>query len=184
MFCLKCGEAIPDGSEVCPKCGGDPRESDQVQQEAVIYATSADSVAGHDDSVSQKKKYPSKGVWITIGALVMVACIIFVVAAAQVSNLKKQLIREWYAPTDSILMVLEFDDDQAEYRLETGYGWMDTTVFREPYKVVSGNSFQIKRFGDGWETYKVTFNDDKTIMTVTPAITSTDPSEKWYDIGD
>lgn len=26
MFCLKCGEVIPDGSTICPKCGADPAE--------------------------------------------------------------------------------------------------------------------------------------------------------------
>lgn len=40
MFCLKCGEAIPDGSVTCPKCGactGPNEEAANVQ--AVVYAS-------------------------------------------------------------------------------------------------------------------------------------------------
>lgn len=35
MFCLKCGEAIPDGSEICPKCGAVLKE----KQQCVVYAS-------------------------------------------------------------------------------------------------------------------------------------------------
>lgn len=31
MFCLKCGEAISDGSEVCPKCNANLKETDDEQ---------------------------------------------------------------------------------------------------------------------------------------------------------
>lgn len=37
MFCLKCGEAIPDGSEVCPNCGANLKEVDNEQ--TVVYAS-------------------------------------------------------------------------------------------------------------------------------------------------
>lgn len=37
MFCLKCGEAIPDGSEKCPLCGADLKSENSEQ--AVVYAS-------------------------------------------------------------------------------------------------------------------------------------------------
>ena len=69
-----------------------------------------------------------------------------------------------------------------QYRLETGYGWLDTTVFTEKYKVVSRNKIKVQMFGENWETYAIEFNDDKTVMTISPAMTSTDESENWYYI--
>ena len=36
MFCLKCGEVIPDGNSVCPKCGATIGESND---QAVVYAS-------------------------------------------------------------------------------------------------------------------------------------------------
>lgn len=181
MFCLKCGEAIPDDSEICPKCGNSPtEEADQAveQEEAVVYAVPEGAVVSVP---SKEKKSPPKKLWAIL-AVVAVA-LAFTIHAVQTANLKATLMKEWYDTDGTILKVLEFDDDEAEYRLETGYRWMDTTLFCEKYKVVSGHTFKIQRFGDEWETYKVEFNDDKTVMTVSPAITSVDASEKWYDLG-
>ena len=181
MFCLKCGELIPDESQVCPKCGENPREEINQGQAAIVYATPEAGSTSANTSVG--KKSISKKAWIVMGAMIAVAALVFIINSVQASNLKKILMKEWYASSDSIIQVLEFDDDEAEYRLETGYLWMDTTLFTEDYKVISGDTFKIQRFGDEWETYKVEFNDDKTIMTVSPAITSTDSTETWVDIG-
>ena len=38
MFCLKCGEAIPDESKSCPKCGADLTETANDEQ-FVVYAS-------------------------------------------------------------------------------------------------------------------------------------------------
>lgn len=188
MFCTKCGEAIPDDSVVCPQCGENPREEDnqgggQVEETVVYAAPEAVDVAPATGA-NKKIKPMSKKLWAILGGVVAVVALIFIVNAVQAASLKNVLMKEWYDTDGTILKVLEFDDDEAEYRLETGYGWMDTTLFSEEYKVVSGSSFKIRRFGDEWETYKVKFNDDKTVMTVSPAITSVDSSEKWYDLGD
>ena len=43
--------------------------------------------------------------------------------------------------------------------------------------MISGNKLKI----DGRDTvYTVEFNDDKTMMTITPALTSTDAYENWF----
>lgn len=40
MFCLKCGEAIPDGSVSCPKCGaGTGANEVPANEQAVVYAS-------------------------------------------------------------------------------------------------------------------------------------------------
>lgn len=59
MFCLKCGEAIPDKSVTCPECGAVlNRESSNEQ--AVVYASQKEmehSNATIVDSVPKKKLY-------------------------------------------------------------------------------------------------------------------------------
>lgn len=37
MFCLKCGEAIPDGSDKCPLCGADLKS--ESSEQAIVYAS-------------------------------------------------------------------------------------------------------------------------------------------------
>lgn len=58
MFCLKCSEAIPDGSEICPKCGANLKEKDDEQ--AVIYASQKEieeTVVSPVDTTSKKSFY-------------------------------------------------------------------------------------------------------------------------------
>ena len=45
-----------------------------------------------------------------------------------------------------------------------------------------GNKIKVNRFGNNWETVEIEFNDDKTMMTVTPALTSVDDEEQWFHI--
>ena len=98
------------------------------------------------------------------------------------ANLKKALVNEWYDVDGSIIKVLDIDDDEMEYRLETGYRWMDTSLGTYDWKPVSGNKIKIKRFGDKYETFTVELNDDKDVLKISPAITSTDSSETWYHL--
>lgn len=127
----------------------------------------------------EKKKRSHNMVHLFSGIAVLVI-IIVVILSVQGSNLKKELQKEWLDTDGSIIKVLEFTDDEVEYRLETSYSWMDTTLFNEKYKVVSGNKIKVQMFGDEWETYTIVFNDEKTVMTISPAMTSPDDSEKWY----
>lgn len=39
MFCLKCGEAIPDNSRICPKCGAELTTNESDTDQAVVYAS-------------------------------------------------------------------------------------------------------------------------------------------------
>lgn len=112
--------------------------------------------------------------------------ILLIVNAVQASNLKKELERDWYKVAGEegsyILCVLDFSDDEIEYRLETGYAWMDTTVATYKYKVISGNKIKVLRYGDEWETIMVDLNEDKTVMEVSPALTSVDNTEIWINL--
>lgn len=175
MFCMKCGEAIPDNSKVCPLCGADLEEHDQ---QAVVYASQKEI-----ESTSMKEpneKTLSKNMVRILSGVAVLVVIIAAVLGVQKSNLKKELQKNWLDTDGTILKILEFSDNEVEYRLETGYSWMDRTLFTEKYKVVSGNKIKVQMFGDTWETYTIKFNDEKTVMTISPAMTSTDDFENWY----
>lgn len=117
-----------------------------------------------------------------IAVIVCVIAIAFIVNGINRANLKKALVKEWYDVDGSIIKVLDIDDDEMEYRLETGYRWMDTSLGTYEWKPVGGNKIKIKRFGDKYETYTVELNDNKDVLKISPAITSTASSETWYHI--
>ncbi len=175
MFCMKCGQAIPDNSKICPLCGADLERDDQ---QVVVYASQKEIESTPGDNLNKKKL--SKTMLLILSGIAVLVVIIVAVLGIQKNNLKKELQKDWLDTDGTILKVLEFSDDEVEYRLETGYGWMDTTLFTEKYKVVSGNKIKVQMFGEDWETYAIEFNDDKTVMTIYPAMTSTDESENWY----
>lgn len=183
MFCSKCGEVIPEGSKICPKCG-ETVEAAANGEQAVIYASQSEF--SQTPASGEKKKSRKGVVAIVIAIAAALAVIFFIVNSIQAFNLKKELLRDWMDISGEdgsyIIKVLDFSDDEVEYRLETGYSWLDSTLGTYDYKVVSGSKIKIKRFGDDYETFQIEFNDEKSMMIVTPAITSTDDSEHWFNL--
>lgn len=179
MFCIKCGEAIPDGSSVCPKCGANLVEDSQ--DKAIVYA----SPKGESDIskmvVNKPKSKNSKLAVILAVCVLVIAVAVMAVMESEKSELKKSIIKDWYDTDGTIIKVLDIDSESVEYRLETGYSWMDTTLGKYNWKASSGNKIQVD-LGTGYRTYTVEFNDDKTVMKISPALTSTDSSEMWYHI--
>lgn len=169
MFCVKCGEAIPDGSEVCPKCGANPRETEP----AVVYASQ-----GSDPAPKKMNKKTA----LIIGICACVVAVFLIVSSTGKASLKKALEKDWYALDGSLIQVLDIDDDEIVYRLETGYSWLDTTVATYDWKPISRNKIKVNRVSGVDETFTIEMNDDKTIFTVTPALTSLDDSETWYHL--
>ena len=172
--CPNCGEKLPGDSSFCMKCGtkieedGPGTEQEQPAQAPGFW---------------QKNK---KKIIIAAAAVAVVVLVFVIVNAVQASNLKKELERGWCKVEGEegayILCVLDFSEDEIEYRLETGYAWMDTTVATYDYKVISGNKIKVLRYGDDWETIRVELSDDKKAMIVSPALTSTDNEEIWVNI--
>lgn len=177
MFCMKCGEVIPDGSSVCPKCGADLIE--KVEGQAIVYASQKETEAATEPK--SIKKIP-KTILIGIAAVICVIVVAFIINGVNKANLKKELVKKWYDVDGSIIKVLDIDEDKIEYRLETGYSWLDTSLGTYEWKPISGNKIKIKRFNDKYETYTIELNDDKDVLKISPAITSTDSSETWYHI--
>lgn len=183
MFCQKCGEAISDDSETCPNCGVNLKS--ETEDQTVIYASqsSMDTLESKNDQDKKKAilKIP-KLAQIGIAAIIVCFVIFCGVAEMEKANLKKELSGEWKYVYKEIIKVLDFSDGQVEYRLETGYSWLDKTLAQGKYKVVGKNKIKMNITGDKYETYTVQFNDDKDVLTVTPAVTNTDEEEVWYSL--
>ena len=45
--------------------------------------------------------------------------------------------------------------NEIDYRVKTGYKWIDTKIATFEYKVISGNKIKVNRFGYGWETINI-----------------------------
>lgn len=186
IVCPKCKEAIPDESQTCPKCGTELKM--QTNEQAVVYASQA-AVNNAQDNTSKKTAISRlsnsrKIVGVMIAVIIAVVAIFVVTSEIGKSNLKKTLQKAWLDTDGSILKVLEFSDDEVEYRLETGHSWLDMTVDSWKYKVIGSNKIGINRYGDAYKTYTIEFNNDKTVMTIKPAVTNSDSSENWYYLED
>lgn len=59
MFCLKCGEVIPDGSIVCPKCGAVLNEENANNEQVVVYASQKE-ITSEENITSDTKKINNK----------------------------------------------------------------------------------------------------------------------------
>ena len=120
-ICPNCGEKLPNDSAFCIKCGT-----------KIEIETSKIEIKPNFFKQNKKK--------ITVGVIgiVSVLVILFAVNFVQASKLKNELMRDWYKVegegSSSILCILDFSDNEVEYRLETGYAWMDTTIATYDYK--------------------------------------------------
>lgn len=171
-ICPNCGEKLPDDSVFCIKCGT--------------------KIDGDKPCIQQAAKAPNsshrnkKIIILVLVIVIAIMLVLWIVNFVQALNLKKELMRDWYNVEGEegsyILCVLDFSDNEIEYRVETSFAWMDTTIATYDYKVVSGNKIKVLRYGDDWETITVEFSDDKRAMTVSPALTSVDKIEVWFNV--
>lgn len=167
--CPNCGERLPADSSFCIKCGT--------------------KIDGDTPKMEYKPSFlemNKKKIIVSIIGVFSVLVILLIVNSIQASNLKKELMRDWYKVegegNSSILCILDFSDKEVKYRVETGYSWLDTTIATYDYKVINENKIKVLRYGDNWETITIKFNDEKSVMTVSPALTSVDETEIWVNI--
>lgn len=177
--CPRCGQILPGNARFCAECGMQLGEAPWNNQ---AFSPAPPQTVPQQRSFLQRH---GKKIGIAVAVIAAVLITVFAVNAIQASNLKKQLQRGWsrVEGDDGVYIecILDFSDDEITYRLEPGYRWMDMTVATYDYKVISGNKIKVLRYGD-WETVKVEFNKDKTMMTVTPALTSADREECWFRV--
>lgn len=167
MYCSKCGTQLPEDSDFCTNCG-----SKILKETTVVQPKTQTKMTGRKKTVA-----------IIAVCLVAVLGVWVLINEIGKANLKKELMRDWETVEvdggSYYSLELDFSDDEIEYNFESFY--IDDTIATYKYTVISGNQFKV----DGRDTvYTVEFNDDKTMMTITPALTSTDASEYWFHFDD
>jgi uncharacterized membrane protein YvbJ len=182
MQCPYCAKTIPNDSTFCSECG--VRIESVTEESPIIFDHAASTISNKKTGYFHLLK--SKKVIIPI-----IACIALFLCLATLNeygkaNLKKELLRDWLniitEDNGTIYkLVLEFSEDKFDYNFESAISWLDTTIATYDYKVVSPDKIVIAESGYEREI-TIKFNDEKSIMTVTPAITSTESSEDWYNL--
>ena len=167
--CLNCGAELPEGALFCSNCG--------AQANRLVVTEEVPPSSGF---FKRNKKLLCIGVAAVLG----IGGFFFGVHASGVSALKKELLRDWSKLNGEdgvyIRSILDFSDDEIEYRIETDYSWLDRTIGTFDYKVTGKNKFKAKSSVGSWESYTVEFDDDKSMMIVSPALTSVDREEYWF----
>lgn len=190
MFCLKCGELIPDGCNYCPKCGEKVIKNSYSGVETPAQSLSHDdsftAVVGvvNPDASNVQGPQPKKKSKVLIGVIssaIIILIVIFVIQAAGKASLKKQILRDWSTVETSdgsyYTLELDFSDNEIEYNFGSAYSWLNTTISTMEYKIISPTKIKILDYD---RVISIEFNDDKTMMICTPAITSTDATEYWF----
>lgn len=189
MFCIKCGELISDDSLFCPKCGTRVNPNNETvftNNDSTVVDTVMGEVVTPPPLIlqSNKKKRIVLGVIIVITIAIIGIAAFLAIQAAGKSELKNQLLRGWDRVEESdgtyYILVLNFSENEIEYNFESPYySWLDSTLATMEYEVISPNKIKVL---DHNKIVEIEFNDERTMMTCTPAITSTDVSESWYHL--
>ena len=170
MFCPKCGANVESGSGFCPMCGN------TFAQEAVVAPT------------PKKKKTGLVIVLVAVGVVLalMIGLVLVSVIGVAVGigvwnsgkeELQDQLLRDWerVEQSDGSYYTLELDFSYGECDYNFDGSIIDSKISTFDYEVIAPNKIEI----DGREI-TIEFNDDKTMMIMTPALTRVGDKEYWY----
>lgn len=177
MFCSHCGAQLADGSQFCAQCGAQLATASTPTTEAPVYQAPAPT------PVPTKK---NKKVLLIVGivALALILTITVIAVVSKVggkSRLERMLLEDWsrVETSDDIYytLVLDFEEGYVDYLFESAY--VNDLITSLEYEVISDDQIMVPDHGD--RIYTITFSDDKTMMTITPALTSTDSVEYWFN---
>lgn len=205
MFCIKCGTALPVDGGFCPSCGENnasqlanananaaAQQPVNAMQETVggenqqmpVYAQPVEQQQFYAQPVQPPKKKKT-GAIVAIAVSVVLAIIIgivgiaFAVEEAAKDELQSQLLRDWsrVESGNSIYYTLELDFTHSTITYDFDSYYVDKTIAVYNYEVISGDQIKV----DG-TVYTITFNDEKTMMTMRPALTNSDSYENWFHL--
>lgn len=90
-----------------------------------------------------------------------------------------QFPQAFYAEEDGIYKVLDFGPDTVTYRLETEAGTTPVVVGTYPYEVVASGKIKLCRYGREFESVSLSFHQNGTMLTISPALTVTAHQETF-----
>ena len=166
MICKFCGNEIPDGSRICPKC------NTILNQVSPAPAPAMPTPPQPAEATPEVKPKNNKSLITLIASgVITIAAIILIVVAFTVikpmSEFKEIIVNEWENGGYDI----EFYNDTVEYRYDGGTN-NDTTIFNYEYKVTGKNKIKVYT-DDGEVVWNIKFTTNNKI-TISPFIDGED----------
>ncbi len=166
MYCGECGKKLKEGALFCGNCG---HKIESIKEPIKV--------------TKKASKNSSKLILLIVGGvslLAIVGIVFLIIFFNSKKELEAQLLRDWsrveYSDSTYYTLELDFTNSTIEYNFISTYSFLNTTIETYDYEVISGNKILV----DGYREFTIELNDDKTMMTMTPAITNTDSLEFWY----
>ena len=197
-FCMNCGASL----QAAPAPAAEAPVEAPVYEAPAAPAYEAPAAPAYEAPAYAQPTYPmpqqgeyaapeapkkKKGkVFLIIGIIALALILLLTVSCAATklggkSRLERMLLEDWSrVENDGDLyfeLVLDFEEGYVDYLFESAY--LNDTIATLQYEVISGNEIRVPEHGD--RVYTITFNDDKSMMTITPALTSTEPFEYWFN---
>lgn len=149
--CKECGKEISDTAKLCPNCG-----------------------------VQIKQKY-NKRIKIIISVIILIVISVIGYREYQKQELKKLLLEDWErietGDSGSIYTLeLDFSETSIDYNFHSIYSWLDSTLKTYDYEIISSHQLEIDN-----KKYEIEFNEEKTMMIITPSLTDSNKSENWFN---
>lgn len=107
MFCMKCGQSIPDGSKICMNCGFDIEEAMKSSNSKATTNTPLNYQFTNHGATKQKPKKKTNGCLVAV-LLGLIAILLTLIIGA-ISGSKKVKSAEW--EMDSVLVESEQDTE-------------------------------------------------------------------------
>ena len=178
MFCHKCGKEIPDGCAFCPYCA-------QTLPPVTAEYSSHPGAVGAPTAILVKKPWHRTKKFrlsiLIVSALVLAFGLFLLIQGVGKANLQNDLMRGWSRVEEDegayYTLELDFSQDKIKYNFKSAYAWLDSTIGTYTYRVTAPDKIYVKEFK---KTFIVEISRDKKVMTITPSITSTKPSESWF----
>jgi hypothetical protein len=190
-YCSTCKNEIEVVSDLCPTCGKQLFTLNQTPPNHNPSSSVPIDIMNEQSNTffaTNPKPKTNNGLVILIVLLLFGAMIYGVFYTTGVNSLKSQLLRDWSrietSDTNSDVMfelMLDFDSDQYQYIFNGGF--LYDVISTDTYRVISPNKIIVNE-GTIYESeHTIEFDSDKEMMIVTPALTSTDSTEYWFNHG-
>lgn len=127
---------------------------------------------------AKKNRIPMPAIVASMaGALLLLVAIIYF---SGIAALESKLTANDWTRYEDLELTLSFDGETIEYSADMGYFYTyDYPIAYMDYKVTGPGTIKVDYGNGGWQTRKVKIEDG--ILTFTPALTSTDSIEFWFN---
>lgn len=195
----KCGKEFFGSPQNCPECGS---ILDEQKNETAPNANPSpypypypQNSGGYPNQPPVQQAKSSK-TWIIVVVAIVAAIAVVVTGAIFVFNyiekengkkeLELLLLRDWSRIEESngvyYTLELDFSGSSIKYNfVDEIYGLYNETIATYKYEVISPDEILVKRTNsDAGTVYSLSFNDDETMMIMTPSLTDSEDKEYWY----